>query len=681
MDASSRKILGLISENNVRFVVPVYQRPYSWGVEQCVQLWDDVLACGRRGVSHFTGSVVTIQDGRLSDGGVASLLVIDGQQRLTTITLLMIALARHAASHAGEGLSFSADEILLGGYLTNAFRDGDDHYKLELSKGDRAGLRSLVDGVSGKAEAEGVSGRLATNLEFFQRRLSSLMDPDSVWAGLRLLEVVSVSLTQGQDDPQVIFESMNATGKDLSTADLVRNFVLMSHPLDEQGGLYRTYWQPIERILRLDESDTRFDEFLGCYLSVAQAPQSFEGVDAYQAFKRHVLARGYSDGDRIKNFSLRLKRFAGYFARVVGVATDDAVPSEVDEALADVRALGQGRATPFLVALLDARDHQDLDERDLVSLVRLVESYLTRRAVVGLPASVHARFFLTMTARLLGVREEEGDVASAMRAMFLNAEGTERMPADEEFSFALRTRDCFHLGSSLQLLWRLERAGVAEVEPDPPERLEHVMPEEALSDEGWRFLLGARPEASFLSHEHRLGNLALSWQAFDAQEGSLDEKRLRLKAPGGAAPRTSEEILSAGEWTPDAIDARGERLARQALLAWPMPQADEAARAAYRPRVSHDALGEITFADLFSQGLVEMDDTLVSASPLYPGTATVTSRGSIMLRNGAMFDDPDVAYRSFLETQGTEDASASGWLGWRRGEGGPLLDDLRGSLI
>lgn len=146
MDASCRKVLGLISEMNVRFVVPVYQRPYSWGREQCVQLWNDILASGRhRDVPHFTGSIVTIQDGSLSEAGVAPLLLIDGQQRITTIMLILMALARYSVRHPEAHLDFSRDEIVMSGYLTNHFRRGDDHYKLTMSKGDRTTYQRLVD--------------------------------------------------------------------------------------------------------------------------------------------------------------------------------------------------------------------------------------------------------------------------------------------------------------------------------------------------------------------------------------------------------------------------------------------------------------------------------------------------------------------------------------------------------
>ncbi|MDO4538913.1 MAG: DUF262 domain-containing protein, partial [Coriobacteriales bacterium] len=251
MDATSRRILGLISEMNVRYVVPVYQRPYSWDTEQCERLLEDIVTCGRkRNLAHFTGSIVTIQDGSLSRQGVAPLLLIDGQQRIATINLLLVALARYDRKHPGWAHSFSLDEIARGGFVTNPYRTGDDYYKLTLSKDDRPTLHSLVRNLIDENEPiDKSSRRLLDNLAYFERRLEDVDSIDDVWAGLQRLEVVSISLAQGQDQPQVIFESMNSTGKDLGSADLVRNFVLMSYDIDEQDDVYRVYWSPIERTL------------------------------------------------------------------------------------------------------------------------------------------------------------------------------------------------------------------------------------------------------------------------------------------------------------------------------------------------------------------------------------------------------------------------------------------------
>ena len=686
MDANSRKIMGLISEMNMRFVVPVYQRPYSWGESQCVQLWDDILAVGRkRGVPHFTGSIVTIQDGRMSEQGVTPLLLIDGQQRITTIMLLLIALARYAQRRGEKGLPFSRDEIVQGGYLTNRFRTGDDHYKLTLSKNDKAIYQALVDSVEAArldGEPEGLQGsRLGRNLALFERRVDALDDVGSVWAGLQRLEVVSISLAQGADDPQVIFESMNSTGKDLSTADLVRNFVLMGYPVAEQRDLYATYWLPIERTLGIAGAsyDDAFDDFVRCFLTVANAPEPFTEPDAYPAFKRHVLSRGYAAGDRMKVFALRLKRFAGYYATAVrGEMTNDA---EVTALLRHISWLGVHASVPLVMELLDGYERKDFSREDLLLMLGTLEALLLRRAVCDCEPSALEGFLPSLVARVSATRNEEGNVAQVFLAAILNEEGTpRRFPSDAEFSHALRTRDMFGFAGTHYLLARVEdkrRPGAAEELMAGSWTVEHVLPVGAPKVGEWRSVLGENPERTYEEVVEALGNLVLTRETFDLQECTMAAKRERVAA-GDLA--TSAAVLEASRWDAEAIGARTEELASEALSIWPMPQLAEEARSAYRAHGRAATAASVSFADLFAAGVVEMDDILVSANLMYAGRATVTSTGKIMLANGEMFDDPTAAYERFLGTVGAAAGGLNGWLYWRKGEGGPTLDQLRMKL-
>ena len=682
MDANSRKILGLISEMNTRFVVPVYQRPYSWGEEQCAQLWDDILATGRKADAlHFTGSIVTIQDGQLSEEGVAPLLLIDGQQRITTITLLLAALVRYARTHEGDRLAFSADEILTCGYLTNHFRSGDDYYKLTLSKGDRIEYRRLINSITaGRGHKLKPTSTIATNLAFFERRLAALDDVDVVWRGLQRLEVVAISLTQGKDDPQVIFESMNATGKDLTNADLVRNFVLMSYPMAEQQELYRLYWAPIERILASNTVafDDAFDDFIRSYLSVVHAPTSMDKVDVYQAFKRYVLFNGFNENDRMKNLSLKLKRFARYYAAVTrGLQDDDMLA----HAFGRIAQLDAPAVNPLLISLYDGYEHHEFSHGDFLRMLDAIESYLFRRQACDCATSVLAPFFSSLIARIDAVRSEEGNVPEAFLAMLLNEdEGPRRFPTDAEFAHALTTRDAQSLSGSLYLLARIDE----QIEPTDTFvleeynwTLEHVMPQRALHDNAWRAALGNTPERTFEECVNNLGNLTLTPHPFDLQDGNFEQKQARI-AESPLALAT--DILAAEEWTPELIHARAERLAATALTVWRRPSLPKGAGAAFRLSERAAATHKVTFAELFEAGLVQMDDALVSVSPLHPGRATVTSTGKIMLANGEMFEDPTEAYERFLTSLGATSNGQSGWMYWRRGDGGPLLDDLRAEL-
>ena len=681
MDANSRSILGLIAEMNTRFVVPVYQRPYSWGEQQCLQLWDDILACGRQRASfHFTGSIVTIQDGTMSAQGVTPLLLIDGQQRITTITLLLIALARLAGQDGRHDLPFTREEIVDSGYLTNHFRTGDDHYKLTLSKNDHATCRSLIDNLEDPSHPV-VTGseRLLENLAFFERRVGALDDVASVWEGLRRLEVVSIALTQGQDKPQAIFESMNSTGKDLSSADLIRNFVLMAYPVEEQHEMYQTFWRPIEEILGADAYGKTFDDFIRSYFTVAYAPESMAKADVYQTFKRYVLFNGYHRNDRMKNLSLKVKRFASYYARVTTGQVDD---PQVAQALRRLAMLDMPQINPLLLALFDSYDHKDLSRDEFLEMVATVESYLLRRAVCDCETSVLSPFVASLIARLEAVRNEEGNVAEALKAMLLNEAGTpRRFPTDAEFAHALATRDSFGFSRAFYLLARLEEAAGGTLPRRSDWTIEHVMPVHALASDEWAEAIGPDGDRAFEETVNSLGNLTLTTAAFDLQEGSFASKRERVAGgPDDCRLALSADVLAADVWGPEQIRVRTDALVSRALGIWGIPDLPEEACLAYRPSRKAQAGEQATFADLFEAGLVEMDDVLASANPLYPGHATVTSRGKIMLANGEMFDDPTKAYERFLTSQGASVTGLNGWMYWRRGEGGPLLDTLREGL-
>ena len=668
MDASSRTALGLLAEMNVRYLVPVYQRPYSWDEAQCLQLWDDILACGRaregEGSSHFTGSIVTIQDGSRSAAGVATRLLIDGQQRITTICLLLVAMARLARTReaAGGRLPFSFDEIVLGGFLTNAFRTGDDHHKLTLSKNDAPCLRSLVDNLEDPAvPLRETSVRIMGNLTLFERRASTLQDLGALWRGLQRLEVVSIELTQGRDQPQLIFESMNSTGKDLSCADLVRNFVLMDFPIAEQQEVYHSYWHQLEAILaRVEQDGTAegdvFADFTRCYLTAVEAPRSFASIDVYQALKAHAWQAGYKGQGRMRFFCLDLRDHASNY---VAARMGEHPTAAVAQALGRIARLGTAVAVPLEMALLDAFDHRALTAEALCRLLGSLEAYLMRRCVCSLPPSVLPAFFSSLIARLDAVREREGNVEEALCAMLLNTDGTpQAFPTDPEFSRALQRLDAFHFDLALPLLEGLN---------------------EGLGD--GRALARETHSVERIAPTTELGNLVLTPATFELQAFELAPKQGRLREEPSGPLALSHDVLAAREWTGAQISRRSRELARLATSIWTRPHLPEETLVIYRPRRAQAGDIPVSFGDLFSHGLVEMDDRLVSTDALHPGHATVIAGGTIMLEDGETFDDPTAAFARFLEMLGASGEGVDGWMGWRRGAGGPLLDALREELL
>lgn len=684
MDASPRRIVELITGAGTRFVVPVFQRPYSWDEENCRQLWEDILSVGRgAGAPHFTGSVVWVQQGTMSAGGITPLMLIDGQQRITTIALLVIALARYAKAHPEKELAFSFREIIGRGYLVDEYKSGDDRYKLTLSQGDRATLRTVEDNLENPdVEIVQESQRLLDNLKFFEGLVAGIDDPNVVWAGIQRLEVVSISLSQGQDNPQLIFESMNSTGKDLSSADLIRNFVLMGHP--KQDELYQTYWRPIELALGASTYDSVFDEFVRDWLTVLYAPEPLTRRDVYQAFKRHYAAQGYGRTAPVENLLKELRRFAGYYADITDGRSDD---PDIARLLKRIRRLDISVVDPLIMSMLDDHDHNAFNRDGLLSMLATLESYLFRRTVCDCATNSLQKFFSSLMGRLNRVQDDEGvNYVEAFEGFLLNEAGTaRRFPTDAEFSDHLRTRDAYHFRRSFYLLSRIENSYHPKDERDfttGSYTIEHIMPQNARAHAEWLQMMGDIDDEGFEHLVHNLGNLTLTAYNSELSDGTFEEKRDRtIGGYNNDYLRISNDLRDAREWTPAMIEERAARLVKRALEVWPIPEMDDLARKAYMPeRKGNEQRKTITFKDLFNAGLVKEGDVLVSVHPRWGGSATVTADGSILLPNGQEFSSPSPALVRMFALEGSSLNAANGWWYMRVGEDGPRLNDLRNQL-
>ena len=286
MKATSANLLSIIKGPR-QFVIPIYQRMYSWNQKECAQLWDDIIRCGKDDniSGHFIGSVVYIEHGLYSVSSQSPLLVIDGQQRITTASLLIAALAEAIDKAVGDDeiIEGFSQPKLKGFYLTNALESGDKKYKLLLSQTDNASLKAIVDG---KPQPEQCSIRISENFKYFQNKLKNKEILKTVCMGLSKLIVVDVSLQRGNDNPQLIFESMNSTGKKLSQADLIRNFILMGLESELQTELYNDHWRPMELAFGQKAYSEMFDWYMRHFLTVRTGEIPKVG-EVYEAFKQY----------------------------------------------------------------------------------------------------------------------------------------------------------------------------------------------------------------------------------------------------------------------------------------------------------------------------------------------------------------------------------------------------------
>lgn len=686
MNAHAQALVGLITSANLRFVIPVYQRPYSWDEEQCEQLWDDILYVGSRPQErHFTGSVVWVQDGTFSASGIQPMLLIDGQQRITTLTLVIAALANFSRKNPEATPHFSYNEIMQRGYLVDTFRQGEDRYKLTLTRGDKNTLESIVENlVDPDFAINEESTKLIENYEFFNRRIEAMEDPNIVWDGIQRLDVVSISLDANQDNPQLIFESMNSTGKDLSSADLIRNFVLMGLPKEKQDALYLNHWRNIELTLGADSYEDTFDEFLRNYLIVLYAPEPLVKRDIYHIFKRHVYDRGYNKDDRIVELLREMERFASYYARITrGTETSP----ERARVLANLRRLDVTVVNPLLLSLYDDYDQCAFDDEGFLHMLNLIESYVFRRSICDVATNSLNKFLPSVIAKLNKVQDEGGDYVEALEAfLFLESGTARRFPDNAEFFNALITRDAYHYRRSLYLLANLENMH----HPKDPMNLwdgnftiEHIMPQNALSAPGWADTVEGLEEEAFSTLLNNLGNLTLSAYNSELSDGSFQDKQQRYVGGYGKDYLVlSDAVRKADTWGEEQITDRAEELAHEAARRWGYLSIDPSAAEKYDQRKNKEVAGRSAiFRNIFEAGLVPPGTVLVPKSDNCSITATVTGAGLLELSNGETFKSPSLAAIRAISLATGKSGARNGWRFWKIGADGPLLDELRSQYL
>lgn len=577
MKATEANLLKFLRKSP-QFVIPIYQRNYSWTAAQCRQLWADLLRAGRdeKVNAHFIGSIVYVERGLSSVTSQEALLVIDGQQRLTTSTLLIAALAKHFESQGlGELLEAFSNKKLRNYYLLNPDEDGERHFKLILSETDKETLLAILRNSPMPTEA---SSRINENYALFQELISlHQSELEAICQGLAKLVIVDVSLDRAQDNPQLIFESMNSTGLELSQADLIRNYILMGLEPKMQTELYKTYWRPMEKAFGQAAYVVHFDAFMRHYLT-AKTGEIPNVREVYLAFKS--FARGLKGDTR--DLVSDIHAYATYYcAMALGTEKDAALK----QAFHDLRELKVDVAYPFLLDVYHDYNQGRLSADEVLHIVRLIESYVFRRAICAIPTNSLNKTFAGMSRTLKKDRYLE-----SVQAAFLMLPSYRRFPTDEEFQRDVKVRDLYNFRSRGYWLRRLENQGRKERVMVEDYTIEHILPQnEALSKE-WQAELGAEWSRVQNDWLHTLGNLTLTGYNSEYSDHSFAYKRDQVTDKGGNPVGFAHSPLKlnlglgkVAAWDENAIKVRAERLATEAAKVWRAPKLAADVLDAYRP--------------------------------------------------------------------------------------------------
>ncbi|QDT77938.1 hypothetical protein Mal35_13670 [Gimesia maris] len=575
MKATEAKLLDFIKKSP-QFVIPIYQRTYSWTAKECRQLWDDVLRAGSNDdISvHFVGSIVYIEQGLSQVTHQSPLLVIDGQQRLTTATLLVAALA-NAVGEEEPIEGFSA-EMLKGYYLMNPLEKGERKFKLLLSQTDKETLTAIVANHEPPSES---SLRVTQNYELFQEMLEGCKgDYVAVCKGLAKLVVVDIALNRDQDNPQLIFESMNSTGKELSQADLIRNYILMGLEPELQTHLYDQYWRPMENEFGQEAYGTHFDAFMRHYLTVktGDIPRLKE---VYEAFKTHACSKKVAEAG-VEALVKEIRESARNFCcMALGLEKDP----QLKVAFNDLRELKVDVAFPLLLELYGDYANGLLSKDDLLSAVRLIEAYVFRRAVCAIPTNSMNKTFATFNKAL---RKES--YLESLKAHFLKLPSYRRFPSDEEFSRDLSIRDLYNFRSRSYWLRRIENYKRKELVAVDEYTIEHIMPQNENLSIQWQEDLGDEWERVQHTWLHTLGNLTLTAYNSSYSDRPFAEKRDMPKAPEKGL-KQSPLNLNQGlgfieKWDELTIQDRAKKLAGIATKVWQAPSLPQEVLETYQPK-------------------------------------------------------------------------------------------------
>lgn len=555
-----------------QFVIPIYQRTYSWKEEQCAQLFHDILriSADDDGAGHFVGSVVYFEEEQRTSTEVSEHLIIDGQQRITSVTLLLSALAELAQAHPGL-LDATTPTKLQNYYLFNAEESGELRYKLVLTRGDRQDLMDVLD--QRPTLPNGPGSRIRTNYHYFRSQLTP-QNARAVYTGLQRLFIVDVALERGLDNPQLIFESMNSTGLELSQADLIRNFVLMSQPPKLQTHLYNQYWFPMEQLFGSDHYGWHFDRFVRHYLTLHTG--TIPRLDSvYQAYKAY-LGTAPADPAAIEDRLRHLHHFAACYVAIALPERAQLTPT-LRRAYYDLLELRADTTTPFLLQVhADALEGR-LSASDHEAIVRLVEAYVFRRFVCDIPTNSHNKTFARLDRSI-----RPSHYLESVQAAIQLLDSYRRFPADEEFVHGLTVKPVYNTRLCNYLLEKLENQGRKEPVPVHEYTVEHILPQNETLSAEWRRDLGPDFKRIQRDYLHTLGNLTLT-----AYNSKLSDRSFEFKktVEGGFAEsplRLNKTVAAEAIWNEDAIQRRAATLTAKARTIWGAPGLPAAVLAAYQ---------------------------------------------------------------------------------------------------
>lgn len=547
-------IANFLGQNGRQYKIPVYQRNYEWSWEQCDKLFEDVVTAGQRNQLHFCGSIVFKPIAPTK--GIGNNIVIDGQQRLTTIYILLKALSDMAQNDSEkmlpQGAIFNTDQY-------NQFQlDETSKMKLKPAKDNND---QLLDLIYDKHDKIDTTCEIYRNYEHFcdliRGKQAEGITVSDIYRGIGLLTVAVIQLDDN-DNAQEIFERINSTGIPLSLSDKIRNFVLMTEV--DQDRLYESYWLKAEQILSRDQLEGFFLDYLNFKMDGFTKEST-----AYDDFKALYVRGRYTNETMLGEI---LHYAQQYYAFYCGDKLH--LSNEANQFLDSLRKLNQTTVYIFLFSVFDDFEAGVIDDEALCKVLRLLLNYSIRRLICEVGSNSLRGLYKTLYGRVFNRPENKNNYYDAIVSFLLQLTSKDVMPSDAEFVVALKERNLYRKNALCKyLLVAIENQGKEQIKTDAL-TIEHIMPQNKNLSTAWQKMLGSDWELVRERYLHTLGNLTLT--GYNSELGDLPfaEKLDMLSDKNTHVTVLYSDVKDKTEWNAQTIEARSERLSKTVLKLFPI---------------------------------------------------------------------------------------------------------------
>ena len=564
MKGEAKTLLKFLDGSDNRFIIPVYQRNYDWKELQCKQLYDDLtkLIISRK-ESHFFGSIVSAN---AKSGGKSDFLIIDGQQRITTISVLFISIVNLYKEKKVSIEDPILCEKIEKKFLIDEYRKEDRKLRLKPIKDDCIAFDSLIKNI--KAEFVEHSNITQNYYYFYNRIQNNEISIEQLYTAIEKLIIIDIFL-HDDDDPQLIFESLNSTGLELTEADKIRNYILMGLSADKQEEYYEKYWNKIEK-----NTNFQVSSFIRDYLTLKERRiPSIRQV--YFVFKEYVQKKGVTPSEQSFEDILKdILRYSEFYKRIV--FAKQSKHNAIETILSRLAHIEMTVVYPFLLAILSHQEEGTLSDSDIETILTFIESFVFRRLICSVPTNALNKIFCTLDNEINKLKNGDNYV-EVFKYLLLNKKGSSVFPDNEEFINNLKTKDIYRMNKKnkeylfdrLENKETVERVNVIALMDEGTLSIEHIMPQ-TLSAQ-WKKDIGDDYTRIYNEKINTISNLTLTGYNSKYKNKPFAIKRDIEKGFKDSGLQLNKFIAAQNMWAENEMSARENELCKLALKLWTYP--------------------------------------------------------------------------------------------------------------